>query len=97
MANRFNDLRFLFDLIQTSITNTPSEENAHNMLAALLECIEGLEDPALASNFQTYWFEISDKIKNISDENHFIIQERLIKLNIERVMFPELSELAVSR
>ncbi|MBN2884483.1 hypothetical protein JXE04_01010 [Patescibacteria group bacterium] len=93
-VNKFKELRSLFNLINMSIKNNPSEENARELIEKLTTCIKNIDDPVLASNFQTYWLEIEEKLKQRTDESYFIIQKRLITIQIEKVMFPELSRSA---
>ncbi|MDD2680791.1 MAG: hypothetical protein PHE20_01655 [Patescibacteria group bacterium] len=92
MANKSERLRFLFEVLKARIENEPSEEAAHLVLEALSERVERIKDPLLASNFQSYWIDIADKIKDLSDEKYFADQKHLIELNIERIMFPDLAQ-----
>ncbi|MDD3285576.1 MAG: hypothetical protein PHG95_03000 [Patescibacteria group bacterium] len=90
--NGNKELKKAFNLFASLLEKTENEEMVNNLIDELLAFIEKIDDPSLAANFQTYWLEIREKIKAKTDENHFIIQERMIKLNIERIMFPELSK-----
>jgi len=92
MANKFEKLRFLFNEIKIAIENEPTERNARLALKSLLESLKEIKDPVLASNFQTYWLDITNQIKQLSDENDFAHQKHLIELNIEGIMFPELAQ-----
>jgi hypothetical protein len=92
MANEFKKLLSLFKRIKKAIKKEPTERNAHFALILLLNNLEEIEDPNLASNFQSHWLDIANQIKKLSNENYFARQKLLIELNIERIMFPELAQ-----
>lgn len=89
MQNKNKDLQDLFKLVRLSAQKTPTEENGQALLTVLEKCIENIQDPVLASNFQTYWLETKHEIKKISEESAFLVSERIIKLSIAQIMFPE--------
>jgi len=95
MKNKRQELKEVFNLFNELLNKNNGEDitdEINGILDNLVIFIETNNDPLLAADFQSCWLEIKEKIKNkLEDENHFIIQDRRIRISIERAMFPELS------
>ncbi|HQO11252.1 MAG TPA: hypothetical protein PK837_02500 [bacterium] len=86
MNKNKEELKKAFDLFACLLEKTNNKEIVDDTIDEFLDFIEKINDPVLAANFQSYWLDIREKIKAKADKNHFVIQERLIKLNLERIM-----------